>query len=73
MIQVLSELEEAELREDREKLAAENKDGEENKFALDIIRRGEIHVTFCILSNKYFNCHFLIGRSLYQWWPLVNS
>lgn len=52
MIQVLSELEEAELREDREKLAAENKDGEENKFALDIIRPGEIHVTFCILSNK---------------------
>lgn len=40
MIQVLSELEEAELREEREKLAAENKNGEENKYALDIIRPG---------------------------------
>lgn len=40
MIQVLSELEEAELREERKKLAAENKNGEENKYALDIIRPG---------------------------------
>ena len=40
MIQVLSELEEAELREEREKLAAENRNREENKYALDIIRPG---------------------------------
>lgn len=38
--QVLTELEEAELREEREKLAAENKNAEENPFALDIIRPG---------------------------------
>ena len=43
MIQVISELEEAELREEKEKLAAENKNGEENKYALDIIRPG-IHI-----------------------------
>ncbi|XP_068673772.1 leucine-rich repeat and IQ domain-containing protein 1-like isoform X1 [Montipora foliosa] len=38
--QVLLELEQAEIREEREKLAAESRDREENKFALDIIRPG---------------------------------
>ena len=43
MIQVLLELEQAEIREEQEKLAAESRDREENKFALDIIRPGKIY------------------------------
>ena len=38
--QVLAELEETELREEREKAAKENKNEEDNQFALDIIRPG---------------------------------
>lgn len=37
--QVLAELEETELREEREKLAEENRN-EEDQYALDIIRPG---------------------------------
>lgn len=40
--QVLAELEETELREEREKLAKENSNEEDNKYALDIIRPGII-------------------------------
>lgn len=39
-MQVLSELEETELREERERLAEENKNEEDNQFAVDIIRPG---------------------------------
>ena len=38
--QVLAELEETELREEREKLAKENSNEEDNQYALDIIRPG---------------------------------
>lgn len=56
MIQVLSELEEAELREEREKLAAENKNGEENKYALDIIRPGILdEQSFTGIVLKFFH------------------
>lgn len=56
MIQVLSELEEAELREEREKLAAENKNGEENKYALDIIRPGILDLqSFMGFLLKFFH------------------
>lgn len=38
--QVLSELEETELKEERERLARDNKNEEDNQFALDIVRPG---------------------------------
>ena len=37
---VLSELEETELKEERERLARDNKNEEDNQFALDIVRPG---------------------------------
>jgi len=40
--QVFAELEETELREEREKLAKENTNEEDNQYALDIIRPGII-------------------------------
>lgn len=38
--QVLSELEEIELKEEMERLARDNKNEEDNQFALDIVRPG---------------------------------
>ncbi|XP_015748541.1 PREDICTED: leucine-rich repeat and IQ domain-containing protein 1-like [Acropora digitifera] len=40
--QVLSELEEAELKEEQEKQAAENRDEDKNMFALEVVRPGVI-------------------------------
>lgn len=54
--QVLSQLEEVELREEKEKLRAENKNADDNEFALDIIRPGKIN--FYVLSIRHRKWHW---------------